>query len=510
MQNDNWQDDSAQAAQLVALGLAPQDPNESGIVATLPPGLYTALMAGKNQTSGIGLVEIYDVDAAADSQLANISTRGFVQTGDNVMIGGFILGQGSASTAVAVRGIGPSLSQSGLSDVLADPTLELHDANGALLIANDNWQDDPFAATQLSANGLAPQDPLESGIFTTLPPGLFTAILAGKNGGVGLGLVEIYSGLQAATLTVTNTADSGAGSLRDAIGAARDGDTIQFVVALKGQTITLTSAELVIANNITIRGPGPSQLTVQRSTAGGTPAFGIFHVMPGHTVMIEGLTISGGRNEALGGGIFNDQATLTVNDCAVVTNYSHFSGGGICNYGASARLTIVNSAVNANLGPGDGGGYGGGIYNDSGMLEIRHSTVSDNRIGFNLPPMFGATAGGIYSNGTLEISDSTVSGNFAIRDGGGIVNYNGTMTITNSTVSSNTVPGYQGGGIENLGPLTITNSTISGNTVTYQQSGVGGGIANAGVLTITNSTISGNNADGGDFSAGPLDDVAIR
>ena len=162
-------------------------------MATLQPGAYTAVLAGKDQTTGVGLVEVYDVDVAAASQLANISTRGFVQTGDNVMIGGFILGRSSASANVAVRGIGPSLSQSGLSNVLADPTLELRDSNGMLLIANDNWQDDPASAAQLTAHGLAPQDPLESGIFASLPPGAFTAILAGKNGGTGLGLVEIYN-----------------------------------------------------------------------------------------------------------------------------------------------------------------------------------------------------------------------------------------------------------------------------------------------------------------------------
>ena len=192
MENDNWQDDAAQRAQLIALGLALPDPKESGIVATLQPGAYTAIIAGKNQTSGIGLVEIYDVDSAAASRLANTSTRGFVQTGDNVMIGGFILGHGSASANVAVRGIGPSLSQFGLSNVLADPTLELHDSNGALLIANDNWQDNSVSAAQLMAHGLAPSDPLESGIFIGLPPGAFTAILAGKNGGIGIGLVEVY------------------------------------------------------------------------------------------------------------------------------------------------------------------------------------------------------------------------------------------------------------------------------------------------------------------------------
>ena len=192
-QNDNWQDDPAQAAQLTALGLAPQNSNESGIVATLLPGAYTAVLAGKNQGTGIGLVEIYDVNPTANSQLANISTRGFVQTGDNVMIGGFILGGSSKTTEIAVRGIGPSLAQFGLSNLLADPTLELRDSNGALLISNNDWQDDPISAAQLTAHNLAPQNSLESGIFATLPPGAFTAILAGNNNGIGIGLLEIYN-----------------------------------------------------------------------------------------------------------------------------------------------------------------------------------------------------------------------------------------------------------------------------------------------------------------------------
>lgn len=190
-QNDNWQDNPAQASQLTALGLALQHPNESGIVATLQSGAYTAIVAGKNNGTGTGLVEVYDTNQEANSQLANISTRGFVRTGASVMIGGFILGGGSGST-VAVRGIGPSLSQSGLSNVLADPTLELRDSNGALLVANDNWQDDPASAAQLTAHGLAPQNSLESGIFASLPSGAFTATSAGKNGGTGVGLVEIY------------------------------------------------------------------------------------------------------------------------------------------------------------------------------------------------------------------------------------------------------------------------------------------------------------------------------
>ena len=192
MANDNWQDDPVQAAQLTALDLALQDPNESGIVASLSPSAYTAILAGTNGGTGIGLMEIYDTNPGADSQLANISTRGLVLNGSNVMIGGFILG-GSTTTQIAVRGIGPSLAQIGLSPVLADPTLELRDSNGALLISNDNWQDDPISAFQLFSRGLALPNPNESGIYASLPPGAFTAILAGRDGGTGIGLVEIYN-----------------------------------------------------------------------------------------------------------------------------------------------------------------------------------------------------------------------------------------------------------------------------------------------------------------------------
>jgi hypothetical protein len=191
--NDNWQDDSLQAAQLTALGLAPTNGKESALLAQLSPAAYTAIVSGKDQGTGVGVVEVYDTNGAAASQLANISTRGFVQTGNNVMIGGFILGGNPDQTQIVLRGIGPSLAQFGLSPVLADPTLELHDANGALLVSNDDWQSDAVSAAQLTAAGFALSDPKESGIFTSLPAGQFTAILAGKNGGIGIGLVEIYN-----------------------------------------------------------------------------------------------------------------------------------------------------------------------------------------------------------------------------------------------------------------------------------------------------------------------------
>ena len=192
VQNDDWQDDPVSAAQLTALGIPLDDSHESGIVATLQAGTYSAILAGKNGGTGIGLLEIYDANQAASSELANISTRGFVLTGTNVMIGGFILG-GSGNTHVVVRGLGPSLADFGISPVLADPTLELHDANGGVLTSNDDWQDDPVSAAQLSALGIAPTNTVESAIYTSLPPGTFTAVLAGKNNGTGIGLVEVYN-----------------------------------------------------------------------------------------------------------------------------------------------------------------------------------------------------------------------------------------------------------------------------------------------------------------------------
>jgi hypothetical protein len=131
--------------------------------------------------------------ATGNSELANMSTRGFVLTDDSVMIGGFVLGGGVNNTAVVVRGIGPSLAPFGLSPVLEDPGIELYDGNGTILISNDDWQDNPAQAAQLVSVGLAPQDAKESAVFMSLPPGAFTAILGGANGGTGIGLVELYN-----------------------------------------------------------------------------------------------------------------------------------------------------------------------------------------------------------------------------------------------------------------------------------------------------------------------------
>ena len=192
LQNNDWKE-SPQRSQIEGNIFQPTDDREAVIMATLAPGAYTALLSGKDGTAGIGLVEVYDGAPEVDSTLANISTRGFVMIADNVMIGGFVLGGNNTPTRVAIRGIGPSLSNSGLNNVLADPTLKLHDANGTLLIFNDNWEDDTVSAAALIAHGLAPQNSSESGILTTLPAGAFTAILAGNDPGTGIGLIEIYN-----------------------------------------------------------------------------------------------------------------------------------------------------------------------------------------------------------------------------------------------------------------------------------------------------------------------------
>jgi hypothetical protein len=191
LMNNDWKD--TQRAQIEGTVFEPSDDRESVILASLAPGPYTGILTGNNNTTGVGLIEVFDNSSGADAQLANISTRGLVQGNNNVMIGGFILGGSTGSSRVAVRGIGPSLAQFGLNNVLADPTLELHDGNGATLISNDDWQSDSIAAGQLSTNGLALSDPKEAGLFVTLPPGQFTAILAGKDGGAGIGLIEVYN-----------------------------------------------------------------------------------------------------------------------------------------------------------------------------------------------------------------------------------------------------------------------------------------------------------------------------
>lgn len=185
-QNDNW---NSTRQVLLDTKIAPRDEHEAATVVRLAPGSYTAVVGGVGQTAGVSLVEVYDLEPGSSS-IANISTRGFVGTGQNVMIGGFILG-GDQVTRVVVRSVGPSLSASGITGALLDTTLELHDGNGALIAQNDDWRSDQ--EQDINATGVPPGDGRESAIVQSLAPGGYTAIVRGKNDTQGVALVEVYN-----------------------------------------------------------------------------------------------------------------------------------------------------------------------------------------------------------------------------------------------------------------------------------------------------------------------------
>lgn len=336
----------------------------------------------------------------------------------------------------------------------------------------------------------------------------------------------------ATTITVTNTNDNGPGSLRQALADANDGDTIQFDPVLNGQSITLTSGELVVADSITISGPGPGLLAVSRDSQSSN--FRILHIQPNHTVAISGLTISNGSLINLSGaGIFNDQSTVTITNCVISGNATDCppstaaGGGGICNSGV---LSLINSAVTGNSTTGYFSYGGGGILNN-GTLTINQCTVRNNRgDGYG-----GGIAG---SAGSAVIQNSTISGNqiFGLvhsdGDGAGLatcVPYISGCSgegfiIQNSTISGNTALGggsFGGHGGAIYGGGTITNCTISGNTANHQPGGIYAitpvelahtilnsdqNIVNVGT-TVTSHGYNISSDDGGGFLAGPGDQI---
>jgi hypothetical protein len=184
--NDDWMN-SPQKQQIIDTTIPPSDDLESAILATLDPGAYTTILRGANDGTGVGLVEVYDLAQDASVNMLNISTRGDVQSGDDVMIAGFIA---TGTTQILTRAIGPSLTEAGLADVLADPTLEVFDANGASLLANDNWKDSQ--QSEIEATAIPPPNDLESAALMTLEAGAYTIIVRGANETSGIGLVEVY------------------------------------------------------------------------------------------------------------------------------------------------------------------------------------------------------------------------------------------------------------------------------------------------------------------------------
>ena len=268
-----------------------------------------------------------------------------------------------------------------------------------------------------------------------------------------------------ATILVTNTNDSGSGSLRDALAAASDGDTIN-ATSVSG-TILLTSGELQINHNVTINGPGAGNLAVN-----GNAASRVFENFASDAT-ISGFTITNGFTADADG------------------------GGGILNHGGlTLSGTSILSNNTGNCGPFCFGSGGGINSNSSGTLTVTNCIISDNEIGFHV----ASAGGGMYlaGGGTATVTDSTISGNTAgalFGGGGGIFSSLHMLTVTNSTISDNSA--FVGGGIDGSGITMVTNSTISGNTA----SAAGGGVSNEGILTVTNSTISGNSAPSGQGGA---------
>jgi hypothetical protein len=185
--NDNWRD--SQQDEVKGTTIPPGNDYESSIVKSLSPGAYTAVVAGKGSTTGVGVAEVYDLDGTVDSKLANISTRGRVDQGDNVLIVGTIV-LGNGTTTVLFRALGPSLSNFGVPNALQDPTLELHDGQGGIVATNDNWQDSQEDA--INQTTIPPSHPKESAILQSLSPGAYTAVVKGKNNTSGVAVVDAY------------------------------------------------------------------------------------------------------------------------------------------------------------------------------------------------------------------------------------------------------------------------------------------------------------------------------
>jgi hypothetical protein len=292
------------------------------------------------------------------------------------------------------------------------------------------------------------------------------------------------------TLTVTNSFDSGAGSLRAEIAAAHNGDTINFAPSLVGQTITLTSGELLIKKSVTINGPGTSQLTIS-----GDNLSRVFELsnLTKPQVTLSGLTISNGNgvfaagssqtNNGKGGAILND-GTLTVSNC-ILSGNTAVQGGGIYN-DQDGSLLIIGSTVSNNSCPATGA-FGGGIENFYGTLTVSNSTVSGN---------FAAGAGGgIYEHsGTVSSSSSSVSGNSA-GWGAAIDVDSGSAQVNNCKLNSNFAKVI--GGAIYISNVSGTTVTVSGSTLSGNSANVGGGIANDGTLSVTNCTLSNNSASNG-------------
>jgi hypothetical protein len=462
--NDNWE--TAANAQSIPENLRPPSAQESAILVTLDPGSYTAIVRGVNNTTGSALVEAYDLDTSATSRLTNISTRGLVLTDSNVMIAGVIVQ--TSSEKVIVRALGPTLASFGITNSLANPALELHDTNGSLLAANDNWK--TKQQTEIIASGHAPSNDLESAIVSTLAPGNYTAIVRGVNSMTGVAPVEVYA-LQTPEVWIAVRSDGlpGSGTKADPY----DGSTAaKFDVLMNGFRATSNLGVHLI-------GPGPFRTDIHHTWVIGPGWQLTGDGMYATTVELDGSAAGIRQVTCLSSNPNISTDNVTISDLTVDCNWSELSTS--ADTGADGEKNITVAAVV--------------LWGNNNLIErVRsintYGTRANKQEHFAIGlsgPRSGDGTNNIIQSCRAELPQGNYGNPFSL---GGSPPY----LITNSRVLSSTVVGindgldngFTSGGV-NL--AYVKNCQIDGNTfidcqgAAYQDTGSCDG------LMVTNNTV---------------------
>jgi parallel beta helix pectate lyase-like protein len=534
--NDNWQS-SAQVNEIRATGLAPTNPLESAIIATLQPGNYTAIVRGANNTTGIALVECYEVDSAA-TRLVNVSTRGRVGVGDEVLIGGVIVA-GNGSKTVMVRALGPSLP---LAGALANPVLELRDGSGNLLSSNDNWVNSPQHAA-ITASGLAPPSSLESAILATLSPGNYTAIVRGAANTTGIALVEAYDLDPISTreiwVAVRTDGQAGSGTESDPY----DGSTMAKFDAIMGDnsktppyaTIhlgpgtfrTAITKTWAVKSGWVIEGAGMASTTVQMGgdasgIYGGVSCFTSDPNYATDNVVIRDLTCdanwveisttadtgAGGEKNMKTGAISLWGSDNLIERVRSINSYGSWANEQeqfaffVCGPRSADGTNNVIQFCRAELPKGN---YGNPFALVGWVNTTPYHLITDSKVifctavGVNDGLAHGFTTGGVN---LANVKDCQIDGNtFTDCYGAAYIDTGSCdgLRVTNNTV----IRGWQGVGLADRG-LPKQNIEITGNTFSIQNRVVGGAsygiFVNYGAttnLTVSNNTITFDNSGGG-------------
>jgi hypothetical protein len=533
--NDNW--GTAANAQSIAANLRPPNAHESAILATLNPGSYTAIVRGVNNTTGVALVEAYDLDTTVTSRLTGISTRGLVQTNSNVMIAGITVQ--TSSEKVIVRALGPTLASFGITNPLADPTVELHDANGNLLASNDNWK--TTQQTEITASGYAPPNILESAIVRTLAPGNYTAIVRGVNSTTGVALVEVYAlPVQEVWIAVRTDGLPGSGTKADPYDGStpekfdalmsnfQGTDNLDIHLVGSGPFRTYAAHDWSVRTGWTISGDGMDSTTVQM--AGNAAGLRIDVVAlkadPNYTtdnVTIRDLTVdcnwaelsqtaddgAGGEKNIKTGAVMLWGSNNLIDHVRCINSYGSLANG-------LERFAIMIGGPRSHDGTNNviqyckvelpAGTYGAPfamfgwppyVISNSKVIGC-YAIGNDGGLSWT-DPSIGFNSGGVNF---ADVKDCQIDGNTFVDCMGAAYTDTGStdgLRVTNNTV----IRGQLGVGLSNW-TMPKQNIEISGNSISIQNRCVGG--ASYGIfvgygpttnLTVTNNVISFDSSGGG-------------